>query len=171
MNLIDALQGRRSIREYTADLISRDKIIALIEAAETAPSAGNLRARFYFVVSNSQIRKALAIAAYGQSQVQTAPLLIVICADTGRSSSRYGDRGGLFGIQDATAATMCLILAAYDMGLGVCWNGAFDDQVVRDVLNLHIDLLPVAILSIGWPAEIPSAPNARELEEVIRWIE
>jgi nitroreductase len=57
------------------------------------------------------------------------------------------------------------------MGLGACWNGAFDDQVVRDVLNLHRDLLPVAILSIGWPAEIPSAPNARELEEVISWIE
>lgn len=171
MNLIEALQGRRSIRKYKDDLVSKDQIIALLEAAQTAPSAGNLQARFYFVVTNSQIRKALAMAAYGQSQVETSPLLIVICADIGRSSSRYGDRGSLYGIQDATAATMCLLLAAYDMGLGACWIGAFDDQVVRDVLNLRNDLLPVAILSIGWPAESPSTPTDRKLKEVISWIE
>lgn len=171
MNLIDALHGRRSIRKYKDDLIPKDQIIALIKAAETAPSAGNLRARIYFVVTNPQIRKALAVAAYGQSQVETASLLIVICADIGRSSSRYGDRGSLYGIQDATAATICLLLAAHDMGLGACWNGAFDDQLVRDILNLHRDLLPVAILSIGRPAENPSAPSTRDLKEVIIWIE
>jgi nitroreductase len=171
MNLIDTLQGRRSIRKYKNDLASKDQITALIKAAETAPSAGNLRARNYFVVTNPQIRKALAMAAYGQSQVETAHLLIVICADIRRSSSRYGDRGSLYGIQDATAATMCLLLAAHDMGLGACWNGAFDDQMVGDILNLRRDLLPVAILSIGRPAESPPAATARDLKEVISWIE
>jgi nitroreductase len=171
MNLIDALQSRRSIRKYKEELVSKDQIMALIKAAEAAPSAGNLRARFYFVITNPQIRKALAMAAYGQRQVETAPLIIVICADIGRSSGRYGDRGSLYAIQDATAAIMCLLLAACDMGLGACWNGAFDDQIVSDVLNLRRDILPVAILSIGWPAENPSAPTARELKEVVSWIE
>jgi nitroreductase len=66
---------------------------------------------------------------------------------------------------------MCLLLVAYDLGLGACWNGAFDDQIVKDALNLAKDVLPVAILSIGWPAEIPRAPPAKDLDEVVSWIE
>jgi len=123
MNLIDALAGRRSIRSYKEEQVSRDLILDLIKAAETAPSAGNLRARKYVVVTNTQMRKALAVSAYGQSQLETAPVLVVVCADVSRSSKRYGDRGSLYSIQDAAAATMCLLLAAYDSGLGACWNG------------------------------------------------
>ena len=171
MNLIDALAGRRSIRSYKEEQVSRDFILDLIKAAETAPSAGNLRARKYIVVTNTQMRKALAVSAYGQSQLETAPVLVVVCADVSRSSKRYGDRGSLYSIQDAAAATMCPLLAAYDSGLGACWNGAFDDQIVRDALNLAKDVLPVAILSIGWPAEVPRAPPARNLDEVVSWIE
>jgi nitroreductase len=171
MNLMDALEGRRSMRSYKEEPVSKDLILDLIKAAETAPSAGNLRARKYVVVTNTQMRKTLAVAAYGQSQVETAPLLVVICADVPRSSRRYGDRGSLYSIQDAAAATMCLLLAAYDLSLGACWNGAFDDQIVRDALNLAKDVLPVAILSIGWPAESPHAPPARNLDEVVSWIE
>jgi nitroreductase len=171
MNLMDALAGRRSIRSYKEEPVSRDLILDLIKAAETAPSAGNLRARKYVVVTNSQMRKALAAAAYSQSQVETAPLLVVVCADVPRSSRRYGDRGSLYSIQDAAAATMCLLLAAHDLGLGACWCGAFDDQIVRDALNLAKDVLPVAILSIGWPEESPYAPPARGLDEVVSWIE
>ena len=151
--------------------VSKDIVLDLIKAAETAPSAGNLRARKYVIVTNTQIRKTLAVAAYGQSQVETAPLLVVICADVLRSSRRYGDRGSLYSIQDAAAATMCLLLVAYDLGLGACWNGAFDDQIVKDALNLAKDVLPVAILSIGWPAESPRAPPVRDLDGVVSWIE
>jgi nitroreductase len=170
MNLMDALRGRRSIRKYKDELVSSDLILDLIEAAETAPSAGNLRARKYIVVCNPQVRKALAMAAFCQSQIETAPLLIVVCADASRSSSRYGDRGSLYSIQDAAASIMCMLLAAYDLGLGACWNGAFDDQIVREILNLGGDVLPIAILSIGWPAESPDAPLGRERKEVVSWI-
>jgi nitroreductase len=171
MNLIDALRGRRSIRKYRNEPVSKDQIIALIHAAETAPSAGNLRARKYIVVSSPQMKTALAMAAYGQQQVETAPLLIVICADIGRSSNRYGDRGSLYSIQDATAAIMCLLLASYDMGLGACWNGAFDDALVREALDLKEGVLPVAIISLGYSAESPHAATLRRMEEMVLWIE
>lgn len=171
MNLNESLRTRRSVRTYRSEKVSRDLILSLIESAERAPSAGNLRARRYIVVTNLQMRKALALAAYRQKHVEDAPLLIVVCADTARSSSRYGDRGELYSIQDATAAIMCLLLSAHDMGLGACWNGAFDDQVAREALNLEENVLPVAILSIGWPAEKPPAPPMRDLKEVVSWIE
>ncbi len=149
----------------------KDIILKLIEAAETAPSAGNLRARKYIVVANPEMRKALAVAAYGQSQVESAPLIIVVCADVDRSSTRYGDRGSLYAIQDATAATMCLLLEARDQGLGACWNGAFDDDMARDLLSLEEHMLPVAIISIGWPEESPQASPKRSIEEVLSWID
>ena len=117
------------------------------------------------------MRKVLALAAYGQEQVQSAPLLIVVCADVDRSSSRYGDRGSLYAIQDADAAAMCLLLAAHDAGLGACWNGAFDDALVREALGLAEHVLPVAIISLGWPAESPAASLRRSLNEVVSWIE
>jgi nitroreductase len=171
MNLKDALVSRRSVRSYTKEPVVKDTIVALLRFAEEAPSAGNLRSRRYFVVTNPQMRKALSIASYDQEQVESAPVLIVVCADVSRSAGRYGDRGSLFSIQDATASTMCLLLSAHDMGLGACWNGAFDDQIVKDVLNLKEDVLPIAIISIGWPAENPSAPPKRDLYEVVSWID
>jgi nitroreductase len=171
MNLKDALHSRRSIRRYEKRTVSRDMVSALLEAAEDAPSAGNLRARRYVVATRQEMRKILSLAAYGQDQIESAPVVIVVCADVDRSSSRYGDRGSLYAIQDADAATMCLLLAAHDQGLGACWNGAFDDALVREALGLEENILPVAIISIGWPAEKPSASQRRDLGGMVGWVE
>jgi nitroreductase len=171
MNLNEALKERRSIRKYDKRIVPKNLVSQLLEAAEMSPSAGNLRSRRYIVVTKPELRKALAMAAYGQSQAEMAPLLIVVCADVERSSRRYGDRGSLYSIQDATAAIMCLLLKAYDLGLGACWMGAFDDDIIREALGLQNTLLPIALISIGWPAERPAPPPERRMDEVVRWIE
>jgi nitroreductase len=171
MKFEDVLRGRRSVRRYEKKTVPREIIIDLIAAAELAPSAGNLRARKYFVVTRQEMRKALAVASYGQRQVETAPVLLVVAADARRSSSRYGDRGALFSLQDAAAATMCLLLAAQNLGLGTCWIGAFDDELVKEALSLEKDLLPSAIISLGWPAEEPRPPPGRDPGEMLSWIE
>jgi nitroreductase len=139
------LQSRRSVRRYEARPVLREQILALLEAAEAAPSAGNLRSRRYVVITRPQMRKVMAMAAFGQSHVQSAPVLVVVCADVKRSSARYGDRGSLYAIQDADAAIMCLLLAAHDMGLGACWNGAFDDSWYERRLSLRTGIC-VAII-------------------------
>jgi nitroreductase len=171
MEFLEIMQGRRSIRKYQDRPVPPELLRSLIQAGEMAPSAGNLRARRYVVVRNSDLRKALSLAAYNQRQVETAPVLIVVCADEPRSSSRYGDRGSLYSIQDATAAVMCILLSAYDMGLGCCWNGAFDDDLCREILDLEGGVMPVAIISLGWPASSPSPPQGRDLEEMVRWVD
>jgi len=75
MNLIDALWSRRSIRRYQSRPVPRDLARSLIEAAQTAPSAGNLSARRYVLVNNEDMRRLLAAAAYGQEHIESAPLL------------------------------------------------------------------------------------------------
>jgi nitroreductase len=171
MKFEEVLRGRRSVRRYEKKPVPKELIIDLIAAAELAPSAGNLRARKYFVVTRPEMRKALAIASYGQRPVETAPVLLVVAADVKRSSSRYGDRGSLFSLQDAAAATMCLLLAAHNLGLGACWIGAFDDELAKEALGLEEHILPQAIVSLGWPAEEPRPPPQRELGEMLFWIE
>lgn len=171
MNLIDALKSRRSTRKYQPRPIPKDLALSLIDAAETAPSAGNLSARKYILVSNDDMRGVLAMAAYNQEHIAKAPLLIVVCADVKASSVRYGSRGSLFAIQDADAATMCLLLAAHDAGLGACWNGVFDDDLVRQALRLEDDILPIAILSLGWPEKIPIRPERTKRVGAISWID
>ena len=171
MDLKDVLKGRRSVRRYKAEPVANEIVQTLIDAAENAPSAGNLRARKYIAVTRSETRKALAVASYGQRQIDSAPVVIVVCADVGRSSSRYGDRGNLFAIQDATAAVMCLLLAAYDLGLGACWIGAFNDDLARDILGLEEHMLPISLISVGWPAEEPIAPPKRNMKEVLVWMD
>jgi nitroreductase len=171
MKFEDVLRGRRSVRRYEKKPVARELIIDLVASAELAPSAGNLRARKYFVVTKPEMRKALAVASYGQRPVETAPVLLVVAADIERSSSRYGDRGSLFSLQDAAAATMCLLLAAQNLGLGACWIGAFDDELVREALSLEEHLLPLAMISLGWPAEEPGPPPERDLGEMLSWIE
>lgn len=169
MKLMDALEGRRSVRRYDRRPVPESLVIELLRSAESAPSAGNLRARKYIVVGRPDLRKALALAAYGQEQVEEAPILIVILADFDRSRTRYGDRGYLYAILDASSAITCLLLAAFDAGLGACWNGAFDDQMVKDLLGYSEDLVPVGIISLGWPLESPPAPPRRSMEELVRW--
>jgi nitroreductase len=171
MNLKDALEGRRSVRRYSDRPVSREDIVALLEAAETAPSAGNLRAREYYVVTSPEMRLALSVAAFGQEHIAAAPVVVVVCADPARSGRRYGERGQIYSIQDAAAATTCLILAAFDLGLGSCWTGAFDDAMAREVLDLPGRLVPTAMVSIGWPEERPAPPPGRDMTEAVHWIE
>lgn len=164
------LRERRSVRRYTSETVEPRKVDALLDAAETAPSAGNLRARKYIVVTKPELRASLALAAYGQEHVASAPLLIVVCADIARSSRRYGDRGFLYAIQDASAAIMCMLLSAHDMGLGTCWTGAFDENAVKNILNIPDYIVVAAIISVGWPAEKPAPPPKRDMAEVVSWM-
>jgi len=171
MKFKDALEGRRSVRRYSDRPVAKDLVVSLLEAAETAPSAGNLRAREYYVVTSPELRSALSVAAFGQEHIAAAPVLVVVCADPERSGMRYGDRGLLYSIQDSTAAITCLLLAACDMGLGSCWTGAFDDAIAKDILNLPGRLVPMAFVSIGWPDERPAPPPGRDMTEAVHWIE
>ncbi len=76
----------------------------------------------------------------------------MVCADPEKSGDRYGERGrDLYCIQDTAAASENMLLTANSLGLGTCWVGAFDEGLVRTILNIPGRLRPVAILTIGFP--------------------
>jgi nitroreductase len=168
MQLNEVIASRQSVRHFHPDReVSPSQEQALLEAAVRAPSAGNVQPWHFYAVRDAHLRQALAAAAFGQSFVAQAPLVIVVCADADRSATRYGDRGRtLYCFQDTAAAITNMQLTAVDLGLGTCWIGAFDETLAAEALGLPANLRPVAMLPIGYPAQLATLRPRRPLSEV-----
>lgn len=143
------LSGRSSVRDYNSEPVPDAEIEYLLKCASTAPSAGNLEAWDVIVVTEEDTRQALAEAAFGQSHLEQAPVILAVCSNYIRSMSRYGERGILYALEDATIACTYMMLAAHARNLQSCWTGAFDDDAVRDILDLPQHIRPIALLAIG----------------------
>ena len=170
LDVFEAIKGRRSVREYHEEVVSDQDLHKVLEAAIHAPSAGNLQPWEFIVVKNPKTRKLLAKAALNQFWMTTAPVHIVVCANEVRSSSIYGLRGkNLYCIQDTSAAIQNMLLAAYALGYGTCWVGAFDEEAVRKILNIPNGIRPVAIITLGKPAERPYMTGRRPLSSVVHY--
>ena len=163
------LGDRSSVREYHNESLSGQQIGYILSCARTAPSAGNREAWDVVIVTDKEIRWALAQAAYDQSHVEEAPALLVVCANYVRSMSRYGERGILYAVQDATIACTYMMLSAQAEGLSSCWTGAFDEDEVRGILGLPQHVRPVAILTVGvakgTPVRTDRIPVAEHLHQ------
>jgi len=147
--LIDAIFARRSIREYTAEIVSEKDIKMMLEAAMAAPSASNLKPWHFIVVTKREILDDLArVHPYGKMLFK-APLCIAVCGGTSISPSWW--------VQDCSAATENLLLAATALGLGAVWLGVHprEERVgdVRKVLNVPETIVSLNLISIGHPAE------------------
>ena len=151
MDLIEAIQKRHSVRSFSDKKPSSEIITKIIKYAHLAPSAGNLQARDFIIVDDSEIKKELSRAALNQEFIEEAPINIIVCANLKRISP-YGRRGEeLYCIQGTAAVVEHILLLAVDNGLGTCWVGAFNENEALKILNLPSHIRPVAIISIGYP--------------------
>ena len=170
MEFRELIEHRRSIRDYSADLVDPVALDRILHLVSRAPSAGNLQAYRIFVVRSALKRRALAVAAGGQEFLAQAPLDLIFFADPDLSAATYGDRGAsLYAVQDATIAATFAVLAATNEGLSTAWVGAFDESAVRAVCG-ETKLRPVAIVPIGHGAETPVETSRRNLREIVREI-
>ncbi len=168
MELIEVLKTRRSIRRFKSKPIPDQILWKILNLANAAPSAGNLQARDFVVVRDDKVKEQLAEAALGQEFVRDVPVVIVVCGNMKRSSIGYGIRGEHFySIQDADAAVMHILLSTHALGLGTCWVGAFDDDMVSSILNLPGYIRPIAILPLGYPAEHPRTTSRLKTEKLV----
>jgi nitroreductase len=163
----DSLLGsRRMVRRFTAEPVSAPDIARLLSTAARAPSAGNTQPWAFVVVRLESMREALARAAHGQLWLASAPVAIVACADLSRSRPRYHDRAERYGHIDVAFASLLLMLASTEVGLGACFVGAFDDAQVSRLLGLPQHVRPVAIIPVGHPAESPPPSTLRPIATI-----
>ena len=168
MDVLDAIKGRRSVREFKPEPVKEADLQKILEAAQWAPSAGHCQPLELVVVRDEAVKQKLVRAALGQSFIAEAPIVLVVCADVARTSSRYGKRGAdLYCIQDTAAAVQNIHLAAYALGYATCWIGAFDEGEAADAIKAPANVRPLAIIPVGKPAEKPSAPRRMPLEEIV----
>jgi nitroreductase len=168
MDVFEAIRGRRSIREFRAGQVDEDDLKRILDAGRLAPSAGNCQPLEMVVVREEKIKQDLARAALGQSFVAEAPIVIVVCANIPRTSSRYGRRGAeLYCIQDTAASTQNIHLAAHALGYGTCWVGAFDEKAVAKAIKAPPEVRPVAIVPMGRPAEKPGPAPRLPLSKIV----
>jgi nitroreductase len=167
--LLALIARRRSVRAYQARPLERDRVLRILEAARAAPSAGNLQAYEIVVCEDAARRRALAQASLDQLQVAQAPTVLVFFADPERAVGRYGRRGGLYAIQDATIACTHAMLAAAAFGIGSCWIGAFHKERVVELCGAGGPLEPIALLCLGYPDERPLATERRPLDALVHW--
>ena len=170
MEFFDAVHARQSVRRFHAKPVEAEKLIRIAEAANRAPSAGNLQAYRIFVVKESGLRQRVARAAGNQACVAEAPVVLVFCADPARSAAIWGSKGEqLLCIQDATIACAYAQLAATALGLASIWLGAvIEPEAIKEALGLIEDLWPIVVLPLGYPAEEPARKPRRALQELVR---
>ena len=170
MEFSEVLAKRRSVRHFNKLEVSDSDVRALIEAAVSAPTAGNIQPWRFTIVRSPEARERLA-AALRQRWATAAPVVIVVSVDPRPCAARYAERGErLYCIQDTAAAVENILLTAVDRGLASCWIGAFDASAVREALGIQAPIEPIAILPVGYSAESAGRPARRPIEEVTTWI-
>jgi nitroreductase len=146
-----AIFTRRSIRKYLDQNISEEMIYQLIKAAMAAPSAGNEQPWHFIVIKDrSTLEQIPKFHPYAKMLMQAA-CAIVVCGDS--SLEKYSG----YWVQDCSAATQNILLAAEELGIGSVWLGVMPDQdrviPLKQLLNLPETVTPLSLVSLGYPAE------------------
>src|ERR1035437_4901282 len=157
---LDLIFGRRSIRVYSPGEVSEPALTKLLEAAMSAPSAMTKDPWRFIVVRDKQSLAKLATLHPGAAMLSAAAMAIVVCGDLDAAFERHIS----YLLQDCSAATENLLLAAHGQGLGACWVGLHPGEPlikrVKELLSLPASFVPVTVVSLGLPGEQP-VPRTR----------
>jgi nitroreductase len=164
MDVFAAINQRCSVRAYKATDIDEDKLKKVLEAARLSPSASNRQDWKFIVVRNKETRKKLARAAFGQSFIGEAPVVIVACGTDSKAMLACGQP---MHTVDVSIACAYMILQAYELGLGTCWIGAFKEDETKKILSIPDDVRVVAMTPLGYPNQSPSPKSRKSLDQIV----
>lgn len=154
-DVIDNIMTRTSIRQYTDNAIAADTLETILKAGFAAPSAMNKQPWEFIVVTERTMLDSLA-AVHPYSRLQSAAAAILVCGNMKKAIEGEG-RG--YWIQDCSAASENILLAAHAFGLGAVWCGVYPNNNVlpgvKEVLGLPEYITPLNIIALGFPAENP----------------
>jgi nitroreductase len=166
MDVLKVIQSRRSIRSYDSRDVEEDKLLRVLESGRLSPSAGNRQERVFIVIKDTKTRKLLSEAAKNQRFVAEAPVVIAACSV---EKEYIMNCGQLAYPIDTAIAVDHMTLQAVEEGLGTCWVGAFDEEKVKELLNIPRDIRVVALLALGYPSTVPQPTPRKSLDEIVMW--
>ncbi|KYK32033.1 MAG: NADH dehydrogenase [Thermoplasmatales archaeon SG8-52-3] len=150
MDAIEAILTRRSVRTYKNKKISDEIINDLINVGFSAPSAGNQQPWHFIILDDSKIINKITDFHPYSKMLPGAQIAIIVCGDLEIETNKG------FWVQDCSAATENILIAARAKGLGSCWLGLFprEDRVlgIRKLLKIPENVIPLSLISLGYPA-------------------
>jgi nitroreductase len=160
MDVRECLRTRRSIRAYQDKPVPKEIIAEVIDCARMSPSAINIQPWEFVVVTAPETRKKIAdLTDYGKFIANAPVCVAVFCKDT------------KYYLEDGSAATMAILLAAWSHGLGTCWVAGDKKhyaEPIRQLLGVLEGYKLVSLIAMGYPAENPTKEK-RPLSEVLHW--
>ena len=153
--IIENIMSRSSVRTYTSKKVEDEKIEKILRAGMSAPTAGNKQPWSFVVIKDRATLDAIPPIIKGAHMAAKAQLAIVVCG------SPEKDLVPGYWIQDCSAATENILLAAHGMGLGAVWCGAFPEngsgkvEAMKKLLNLPESTFALNVIVIGYPDKEP----------------
>jgi nitroreductase len=184
MELFEAISTRRSIRKFQDRPVEEEKLKAVLEAVRLAPSWANRQCWRLVVVRDAAVRAKLSEWSYieaffaplgykinpAQKALAEAPVVIVACADPEKSGN-LGEQP--YYLADSGIAAQNLMLAAHAQGLGSVFVGVFDEEKIREQLEIPANIRIVGLFPLGYPREEKTeGPLRKPLTDIVfagRW--
>jgi len=173
------LTTRRTIRQYSNREVSQELLNRLMTEASRTQTMGNLQLYSVVVTRSAEKKQQLAPAHFNQPMVTKASVVLTVCADFNRTSVWARNRKAVPGYDnflsfvnasiDALLFTQTLCNLMDEEGLGYCYLGTtvYMPQMIIDTLHLPQLVMPVATITVGWPAEEPPLSDRLPLESFI----
>jgi len=155
-SILSNIMTRTSVRQYQDQPVEQEKIERLLRAGMAAPSAVNKQPWHFIVVTDRNQLKQIAAVTPNARMAADAPLAIIVCGDMNKTLEGQARE---FWVQDASAATENILLAAHALGLGAVWTGTYPDlercKKVAALMKLPDNMVPLCTIVAGYPAETP----------------
>lgn len=176
MELDQAIKTRRSIRKYLKKPVEREKIIALIEAAQYAPSWKNTQVSKYYVIDTKERKEEFlekCLYNFNHKNMMDAPVIIattvvdkIVGVKDGKYETPIKDGYQYF---DNGLQVQNLCLKAHDLGLGTLIMGLYDVEATREFLSIPDNEKLTVLIGVGYPNIEPTMPKRKSLNEILKF--
>jgi len=161
MEAREAINSRRSIRQFERRDVPRELLEQLVDAARLAPTANNAQPWEFIVVTDDSIKNRIAASTdHGKFIADANAVIAVFCKDT------------KYYLEDGCGATTTILVAATDLGLGTCWVAGDKKpycQEIMNILNVPAGYKLVSLIPVGYPAGPTPKVSKRPLPELLHW--
>lgn len=169
--MIDCIMTRASVRSYTDTQVPDSIIEKILRAGMAAPTAANQQPWQFVVVTEQYLKDSITSAFEYTKMVENCSFAVVVCGDMDNLFKGDIPEGG-FWVEDCSAASENMLLAAHALGVGGVWCGIYPikerEETLRHILNLPTTLTPLNVMAFGYPSQ-PVSPKDKWKPEKIHY--
>ena len=162
VDCVEEILNRRSIRKFKLEHVSEKVIKTILEAGRLAPTATNQQPWYFVVARNQEDKQAFIFSGFNRFVTDADFIVLGVYKKSEVVIEKLS-------LMDVTIALQNMVITAKLQGVGSCWMGAFDENKLRNTLNLPDDCITVGAVAFGMPDERPKQPPKKHLDEIVHF--